>query len=78
MTKNYHGNPMSSLKSLTKKLACCTRRINQIADSIPKSLHMNFYHTVFESYITYSITVQGYMPDSKLQCKENYCEGPDW
>ena len=53
-------------KSLTKKLASCTGSINQIAASIPKNLHMNLYHTLFESYITYGITVWGSMPDSKL------------
>ena len=54
------------VKSLTKKLASCTGSINQIAASIPKNLHMNLYHTLFESYITYGITVWGSMPDSKL------------
>ena len=42
------------VKSLTKKLASCTASINQIAASIPKNLHMNLYHTLFESYITYA------------------------
>ena len=46
------------VKSLTKKLASCTGSINQIADSIPKNLHINLHHTLFESYITYGITAQ--------------------
>ena len=54
------------VKSLTKKLASCTGSINQIAASIPKKLHINLYHTIFESYIAYGITVWGSMPDSKL------------
>ena len=66
MTKNCHGNWEAHVKSLTKTLASCTGSINQIADSIPKNLHINLYHTIFESYITYGITVWGSMPDSKL------------
>ena len=54
------------VNSLTKKLASCTGSINQIAESIPKNYHMNLYHTLFERYITYGITVWGSMPDSKL------------
>ena len=54
------------VKSLKKKLACCTGSINRIADSKPKNLHINLYHTLFESYVTYGITVWGYMLDSKL------------
>ena len=41
------------VKSLTKKLASCTGNINRIAASIPKKLYMNFYYTLFESYIMF-------------------------
>ena len=56
------------VKSLTKKLSSCKGNINQIADSIPQNLHINLYHTLFESYITYGITVWGSdsMSESKL------------
>ena len=51
------------VKSLTKKLASCTESINRIAASIPKTLYMNLYYTLFESYITYGITVWGSIPN---------------
>ena len=54
------------MSSHLKKLASCTGSINQIADPIPKNLHINLYHTLFESYITYGTTVWGSMPNSKF------------
>ena len=54
------------VKTLSKKLASCTGSINQIASSIPESLFKDLYHTLFESYMTYGITVWGSIPDSKL------------
>ena len=35
------------VKSLTKKLASCTGTINRIAASIPKTIYMNLYYTLF-------------------------------
>ena len=54
------------VKSLTKKLASCTGSINRIAASIPKTLYMNLYYTLFESYITYGITVWCSIPNRKF------------
>ena len=54
------------VKSLTKKLASCTGSINRIAASIPKRLYMNLYYALFESYITYGITVWGSYPTENL------------
>ena len=54
------------VKSLTKKLASCTGSINRVAASIPKTLYMNLYYTLFESYITYGITVWGSIPNRKF------------
>ena len=51
------------VKSLAKKLAICTGIINRIAASIPKKLYINLYYTLFESYITYGITVWGFIPN---------------
>ena len=74
MSRGAPNGNVTPLKSLTKKLASCTGSINQIADSMPKNLHINLYHTLFESYITYGITVWGSMPDSKLNKLFNaYC-----
>ena len=57
---------VAHVKSLTKKLASCTGSINRIAASIPKTLYMNLYYTLFESYITYGITVWGSIPTENL------------
>ena len=54
------------VRSLRKKLASCTGCINQISTSIPKHLHKELYYTLFESYLTYGITVWGSMADRKL------------
>ena len=47
------------IKALTKKLSCCTGSLNQIIESIPENLHKDLYHTLFESYLTYGISVWG-------------------
>ena len=54
------------VKSLTKKLASCTRSKNRIAASIRKKLYMNLYYTLFERYITFGITVWGSIPNQKF------------
>ena len=54
------------IKSLVKKLASCSGCLNQIAASVPKSLYIDLYHTLFESYLSYGITVWGSLPDNKL------------
>ena len=54
------------IKALTKKLSCCTGSLNQIIESIPENLHKDLYHTLFESYLTYGISVWGGSPKAKL------------
>ena len=49
----------SHIKSLKKKLASCSGSISRISDSLPEELHIDLYHTLFESYLTYGITVWG-------------------
>ena len=72
MTKNYHEKHKSSHLQKSKLVAHEALIINQIADSIPKNVHMNLYlDTLFESYITYGMTVWGSMPDSKLNKLSN-------
>ena len=56
----------SHIKSLTKKLASCTGSIKRICESLPEDLYTDLYHTLFESYLTYGITVWGVTADSKL------------
>ena len=47
------------IKALSKKLASCTGSLNRITQVLPKELHKDLYHTLFESYIAYGITVWG-------------------
>ena len=54
------------VKSLVKKLASCTGCLNQIIASIPKSLYIDLYHTLFESYLSYGISVWASISDTKL------------
>ena len=55
------------IKSLTKKLASCTGSINRIMQSIPEHLHRNIYSTLFESYLTYGISVWGGASNKKIE-----------
>ena len=54
------------LKQLRKKLVSCTGSLNRMKDNIPTNLHKDLYHTLFESYLTYGITVWGGVSDTKL------------
>jgi hypothetical protein len=54
------------IKQLTKKLASCSGILNQIKDNIPCELHKNLYHTLFESHLTYGLTVWGGVSNNKL------------
>ena len=51
------------LTTLAKKLRCCT----WAAKHLPASLHKNLYHTLFESHLSYGITVWGGISISKLK-----------
>ena len=55
------------IKQLTKKLRCHIGSINRIKDNIPSHLHKELYPTLFESHLTYGITVWGDGSFSKLQ-----------
>ena len=55
------------IKALSKKLASCTGCLNRISESIPKDKYKDLYHTLFESYLTYGITVWGGVSDNKLR-----------
>ena len=55
------------IKFLVKKLSCCTGRLNRITQFIPISHHENLYYTLFESYLTYGISVWGGAKQSKLK-----------
>ena len=55
------------LSSLVKKLSCCTGRLNRITQFIPADHHTNLYHTLFESYLSYGVSVWGGAKPSKLK-----------
>ena len=54
------------ITELTRKLACCAGVLNRIKDNIPSHLHKSLYHTLFESHLTYGITVWGGVSQNKL------------
>ena len=55
------------LTSLSKKLRCCTGQLNRIKKYIPTSLHKSLYHTLFESHLSYGITVWGGVSNSIIK-----------
>ena len=55
------------IKSLAKKLSCCTGRLNRIIQFIPSKHHENLYYTLFESYLSYGISVWGGSRDAILK-----------
>ena len=54
------------LNLLAKKLRCCTGQLNRIRKYLPASLHKSIYHTLFESHLSYGITVWGGVSNNKL------------
>ena len=54
------------IKSLSRKLASCVGSISRISKNIPENLMQDLYHTLFESYLSYCITVWGGISDAKL------------
>jgi len=47
------------IDSVSRKLASCIGAIYRIQDSVPKTLHKQLYHSLFESHMTYCISVWG-------------------
>ena len=54
------------LEYLNKKLKCNIGLLSRIKNNIPTSLHKSIYHTLFESHLTYGITVWGGVSQNKL------------
>ena len=54
------------LEAVAKKLKCCVGQLNRIKPFIPVDLHKNLYHTLFESHMSYGITVWGLVSPGKL------------
>ena len=51
---------------LSKKLRSATGILSRIKDNIPSSMHKSLYHTLFESHLTYGISVWGGAKNKKL------------
>ena len=45
--------------ALRRKLGYASATLNRIRDSVPKELHHDLYHTLFESHLAYCISVWG-------------------
>ena len=54
------------ITELVKKLASCTGVLNRIKDNVPTRLHKDLYHTLFESHLSYGITVWGRVSQNRL------------
>ena len=48
-------------------MSYCTGRLNRITQFIPTDHHTNLYHTLFESYLSYGVSVWGGAKPSKLK-----------
>ncbi len=55
------------VNQLAKKLKTCVGLINRIRDNIPSKMHKSIYHTLFESHLSYGITVWGGISNNKLK-----------
>jgi hypothetical protein len=54
------------IKNLNTKLQSCCGRIYTISQLIPESLYKQIYHTLFESHLSYGVSVWGGVGNNKL------------
>ena len=62
--------------ALRRKLNYASATLYRIRDSVPKELHCDLYHTLFESHLTYCISVWGGANDnitSKVWTAQKHC-----
>lgn len=59
-------NFSSHRTKLVKKLATNCGILHRLRDNVPEELHKNLYHALFESHLTYGISVWGGTSNSKL------------
>ena len=55
------------IKYLALKLKCCAGQLSRIRECVPEKLHKTLYHTLFESHLTYGISVWGGVSANKLK-----------
>ena len=64
------------IKDLRRKLNYATASINRIKHSLPEHLHKDLYYTLFESHMSYCISVWGNIPKYKMAnlfCTQKKC-----
>ena len=64
------------VSALRRKLGYASGTLNRIRDSVPAELHRDLYHTLFESHLTYCISVWGGAPactKSKIFTSQKSC-----
>ena len=47
------------IESVCRKLSSCVGALYRVQDFVPKALHKQLYHALFESHLTYCISVWG-------------------
>ena len=67
VTIDENLNWNSHIKKLSKKLSCSAGILNLIKDNVPEELHKNLYYTLFESHLSYGITVWGGVSNNKIE-----------
>ena len=55
------------IEYLCKKLSSCIGAIKRIKEALPTSQYMNIYHTLFESHMSYAISVWGGVSNNILE-----------
>ena len=74
MDENLSWEP--HVAALRCKLNYASATLYRIRDSVPKELHCDLYHTLFESHLTYCISVWGGANDnitSKVWTAQKHC-----
>ena len=54
------------INSLVKKLKCVNGQLNRMTKFVPNDIRRTIYHTLFESHLTYGISVWGGVSSNKL------------
>ena len=67
VTIDENLNWNAHVNKLSKKLSCSTGILNTIKDNIPIDLYKELYHTLFESHLSYGISVWGGISNNKLE-----------
>ncbi len=55
------------IQNLSQKLYCQVGAINRIKDNIPEKFYKDLYHTLFESHLSYGISVWGNIRINNLE-----------